>query len=86
MAISTMAASFKIERGRKELAPYVLVVEETKVTNSGKKTTTEVIHHCVELRSKSGLIRYGNGGGTVCCYKTLNVSPACFLNVVFGNR
>ena len=62
-------------------APFALLVEmpeEQGRTVRGNKAT----RYCVGLRPRDGVIHYGETG-TVCRYKTLNVSPGTLSSCGF---
>ena len=62
-------------------APFALLVEmpeqQGRTVRDNKAT-----RYCVELHPTYGVIRYGETG-TVCRYKTLNVSPGKYASCVF---
>ena len=62
-------------------APFALLVEMPEQGRNvrGNKAT----RYCVELRPTDGVIHYGETG-TVCRYKTLNVSTGTYAVVFFG--
>ena len=79
ISICTMA-TYTIPVQALRSAPFALLVEmpEQGCKVRGEKAT----RYCVELRPTDGVIHYGESG-TVCRYKTLNVSPGKHASCVF---
>ena len=75
-----MAATYTIPVPALRSAPFALLVE---MPDQGSKVRGDTAtRYCVELRPRDGVIDYGLSG-TVCRYKTLNVSPGKHASCVF---